>query len=290
MDHRLVDEFVRSASSPDDSVAPPALLAARVAYPTLDPHRWLAALDSLGETARQHIELGVGGRPSRRMRLRIVSEFFFGQLGFAGNREHYEDPRNSFLNDVIERRTGIPITLAVVFIEVARRAGLVMEGVNFPGHFLMRCPPDDSERSDSEPLIVDPFHGGAVLSDADCARLLRTHVGVDVLDPSMLQRAGKRAILLRMLLNLKRAYVRIRAFRMAHDVSDLVVALDPSALEELRDRGLLASHLQEYGSALRDLEAFLRQTGSSGQEAGPDDVKEVWDHVKALRRRLASLN
>ena len=290
MDHRLVDEFVRSASSPDDSVAPPALLAARVAYPTLDPDRWLAALDSLGETARQHIELGVGGRPSRRMRLRIVSEFFFGQLGFAGNREHYEDPRNSFLNDVIERRTGIPITLAVVFIEVARRAGLVMEGVNFPGHFLMRCPPDDTERSDSEPLIVDPFHGGAVLSDAECARLLRTHVGVDVMDPSMLQRAGKRAILLRMLLNLKRAYVRIRAFRMAHDVSDLVVALDPSALEELRDRGLLASHLQEYGSALRDLEAFLRQTGSPGQEAGPDDVKEVWDHVKALRRRLASLN
>jgi regulator of sirC expression with transglutaminase-like and TPR domain len=111
-----------------------------------------------------------------------------------------------------------------------------------------------------------------------------------VLHPSMLQRAGKRAILLRMLLNLKRAYVRLRAFRMAHDVSELVVALDPSALVELRDRGLLASHLQEYGSALRDLEAFLRLSGSQGQDAGQDDFKEVWDHVKALRRRLASLN
>jgi len=290
VDHRLVDEFVRAATSPDDSVAPPALLAARIAYPTLEPDRWLAALDSLGETARQHVDVGVGGRPSRRMRLRIVSEFFFGQLGFAGNREQYEDPRNSFLNDVIERRTGIPITLAVVFIEVARRAGLVMEGVNFPGHFLMRCPPESGDRSDVEPLIVDPFHGGTVLSDADCARLLRTHVGVDMLHPSMLQPAGKQAILLRMLLNLKRAYVRIRAFRMAHDVSDLVVALDPSALVELRDRGLLASHLQEYGSALRDLETFLRLTGSPGQDAVQDDVKEVWDHVKALRRRLASLN
>jgi regulator of sirC expression with transglutaminase-like and TPR domain len=290
VDHRLVDDFVRAATSPDDSVAAPALLAARIAYPTLEPDRWLAALDALGETARQHLELGVGGRPSRRTRLRMVSNFFFGQLGFAGNREQYEDPRNSFLNDVIERRTGIPITLAVVFIEVARRAGLVMEGVNFPGHFLMRCPPEPGDRSDVEPLIVDPFHGGAVLSDADCARLLRTHVGIDLLHPSMLQPAGKRAILLRMLLNLKRAYVRIRAFRMAHDVSDLVVALDPSALMELRDRGLLASHLQEYGSALRDLENFLRLTGSSGQEAAQDDVKEVWDHVKALRRRLASLN
>lgn len=290
MDPRLVDEFLRSASSPDDSVAPSALLAARVAYPTLDPERWLATLDALGEKARQHVELGVGGRPSRRMRLRIVSEFFFGQLGFAGNREHYEDPRNSFLNDVIERRTGIPITLAVVFIEVARRAGLVMEGVNFPGHFLMRCPAEPGDSGDTESLIVDPFHGGAILSDADCARLLRTHVGVDVLDSSMLQRAGKRAILLRMLLNLKRAYVRIRAFRMAHDVSDLVVALEPTSLVELRDRGLLASHLQEYGSALRDLEAFLKLSGVSGQDAGQDDVKEVWDHVKALRRRIASLN
>ena len=290
MDHRLVDEFLRSASSPDDSVAPSALLLARVGYPRLDPDRWLATLDALGETARQHVELGVGGRPSRRMRLRIVSDFFFGQLGFAGNRENYEDPRNSFLNDVIDRRTGIPITLAVVFIEVARRAGLAVEGVNFPGHFLMRCLPDADDSGDTEPLVLDPFHGGAILSDSDCARLLRTHVGVDVLHPSMLERAGKRAILLRMLLNLKRAYVRIRAFRMAHDVADLVVGLDPSALVELRDRGLLASHLRDYGAALRDLETFLQLSGTPGQDAGQDDVKEVWDHVKVLRRRIASLN
>ena len=116
------------------------MLLARVAYPRLDPAPLAGGSSTRwATTARQHLELGLGGRPPRRTRLRIVSEFFFGQLGFAGNHEHYDDPRNSFLNDVIARRTGIPITLAVVFIDVARRAGLAVEGVNFPGHFLMRC-------------------------------------------------------------------------------------------------------------------------------------------------------
>ena len=175
----------------------------------------------MGETARQHLELGVGGRPPRRMRLRIVSEFFFGQLGFAGNREHYEDPRNSFLNDVIERRTGIPITLAVVFIEVARRAGLAVEGVNFPGHFLMRCPPEPREHGDAEPLIVDPFHGGAVLSEDDCrACCAPTPAPRRAASRRCSQRAGKRAILLRMLLNLKRLVRADAVVPQARDVAD----------------------------------------------------------------------
>src|SRR5262249_31592777 len=133
----LVDDFLREVNSPGDSTVAAALTLAQVAYPRLEPAHWVDQLDTLGTPARQHLELGLGGRPPRRTRLRVISEFFFGQLGFTGNREHYEDPRNSFLNDVIARRTGIPITLAVVFIEVAHRAGLVVEGVNFPGHFLM---------------------------------------------------------------------------------------------------------------------------------------------------------
>jgi regulator of sirC expression with transglutaminase-like and TPR domain len=240
-----------------------------------------------GDAAREHLELGVGGNPPTRTRLRVVSDFFFGQLGFVGNRERYEDPRNSFLNDVIARRTGIPITLAIVFLEIAARAGLTIDGVNFPGHFLMRCPEPD--RPEPTALIVDPFNGGAVLSDADCLRLLKTHAGAEaMLEPGMLQPAGKQAILLRVLLNLKRAFVRMRSFDYARDVSELLVALDPSALTELRDRGLLASHLRDYSSALRDLEAWLAATAAQGDEVA--EVKEVWDHVKALRKRLASLN
>jgi len=286
----LVDDFLREVGSPDDSSVRAALTLAQVAYPRLETGYWVAELDALGSTARQHLELGVGGHPPRRTRLRVISEFFFGQLGFTGNREHYEDPRNSFLNDVIARRMGIPISLAVVFIEVARRAGLVVEGVNFPGHFLMRCPPDPREPEDPDTLIVDPFHGGAVLSEDDCLRLLRTHAGAEtLLEPGMLQSAGKRAIVLRMLLNLKRAFVRVRSFQQARDVAELLVALDPAALTELRDRGLLASHLRDYASALGDLELWL-QRADGQDEASRTEIKEVWDHVKALRRRLASLN
>jgi regulator of sirC expression with transglutaminase-like and TPR domain len=287
MNARLVDEFLAAVNATDESPARAALVAARVAYPKLDPTAWLAELDVYGDAARQHLELGVGGNPPTRTRLRVVSEFFFGQLGFVGNRERYEDPRNSFLNDVIARRTGIPITLAIVFMEIAGRAGLTIDGVNFPGHFLMRCPEPD--RPEPTALIVDPFNGGAVLSDADCLRLLKTHAGAEaMLEPGMLEPAGKQAILLRVLLNLKRAFVRMRSFDYARDVSELLVALDPSALTELRDRGLLASHLRDYSSALRDLEAWLAATAAQGDEVA--EVKEVWDHVKALRKRLASLN
>jgi regulator of sirC expression with transglutaminase-like and TPR domain len=290
MDPRLVDEFLSEATSAEESPARAALMLARVAYARLDADRWVAAIDDLGDTARRHVEIGIGGHPPRSARLRVVSDYFFGQLGFAGNHEHYEDPRNSLLNDVISRRTGIPITLAVVFIEVARRAGLRVEGVNFPGHFLVRCPPEPTEPGNAETLIIDPFHGGALLDEEDCLRLLRTHAGAEaLLGLAALETAGKRTTLLRMLLNLKRAYVRLRSFQQARDVTDLLVALDPSALTELRDRGLLASQLNDYSSAIRDLETWLHLQGSQAS-GDSDEVKEVWDHVKSVRKRLASLN
>lgn len=286
---RLVDEFVRAATSPDDNLPHCALLMARVAYPELDPTPFLRQLEHMGATARDHLEIGLGGSPPRRMRLRIVTEFVYGQLGFVGNQEQYDDPRNSLLNDVLSRRMGIPITLALVFIDVARSAGLAVEGVNFPGHFLVRCLPDDDDRTDSVPLLIDPFHAGALLTDAECIRLLRTHLGVDAtLDPGMLRTASKRDFLLRMLLNLKRGYVRLRSVAQAHAVTELLVALDPAALTEVRDRGLLASQLHDYASALRDLETWLRL--APAREDDREERQQVWDQVKDLRRRMASLN
>jgi regulator of sirC expression with transglutaminase-like and TPR domain len=287
---RLVDEFVTAARSPEDNLATCALLMARVAYPDLDPAPCLDALDRMGATARDHVEIGLGGAPPRRRRLRVVTEFVYGQLGFAGNEEQYDDPRNSLLNDVIVRRTGIPITLALVFMSVARRAGLRVEGVNFPGHFLVRCDADPIDTGDHEPLVLDPFHAGTVLSDSDCARLLRRHLGEDaVLEPALMRAAQKREILLRMLLNLKRAYVRLRSFPQAHAVTDLVVAYEPGALNELRDRGLLASQMRQYASALRDLETWMRFSPQTG-EGVAEERAVVFDHVRELRRRLSSLN
>ncbi len=289
MKARLVDDFVQEATGPGDNLPHCALLMARVAYPDLDPSPFLRQLEQMGATARDHLEIGLGGCPPRRTRLRIVTEFVYGQLGFVGNHEQYDDPRNSLLNDVLSRRTGIPITLALVFIDVARSAGLRMEGVNFPGHFLVRCLPDADDQADGRPLLVDPFHAGALLGDVECTHLLRANLGADAtLEPGMLRAASKHDILLRMLLNLKRAYVRLRSFAQAHAATELLVALDPGALSELRDRGLLAAQLHEYAAALRDLETWLRL--APGGEDEREDRQQVWDHVKDLRRRLASLN
>jgi regulator of sirC expression with transglutaminase-like and TPR domain len=217
----------------------------------------------------------------------------YDEEGFAGNQERYDDPRNSFLNDVITRRTGIPISLGVVYLDVARQAGVPMEGVNFPGHFLVRWKPPAGRRARPE-LIVDPFHAGASLSEADCRELLRKHLGDEAsYDRRLLARAAKRDILVRMLVNLKRLYVSMRSFPQARDTVELLLALDPLSLEELRDRGLLSYHLQQFPAALRDLETYLlsvSRSGGASDEESRDEYRQVWDHVKTLRRRVAGMN
>ena len=297
----FLHRFTEIAKSPDPDLAPAALFIARLEYPRLDAARYLEQLDAMGRTLSERIA-SLGPRAEPLARVRAISGYLFEDQGFAGNIEAYDDPRNSFLNQVLERRTGIPITLALVYIEVARRAGVRADGVNFPGHFLLRLPQTPEPPADGDDLIIDPFHGGTVLDEADCQRLLRKHAGDDApFDRRLLARASKQQILLRMLLNLKRIYVRMRSFPQARTLTELLLALDPSALTELRDRGLLAYHMNDFSMALRDLEAYLRftsrgETGPGAEtedeegESGQGEHAQIWEHVKALRRRVASLN
>jgi regulator of sirC expression with transglutaminase-like and TPR domain len=243
--------------------------------------------------------------------VRAFNEYLYDESGFCGNRDKYDDPRNSFLNEVMDRRTGIPISLAVVYLEVARRVGLRIEGVNFPGHFLLRAPVSDlpGERHGNGDVIIDPFHGGALLSEVDCRQLLRQQVGEDAaFDPALLAPATRHDIVVRMLVNLKRLYVRMRSFPQARFISTLLLAADPSAVSELRDRGLLAYHLQDFAAALKDLEEYLRLAPKSSIDspahdimAEPDeddeapaetedDATQIWEHVKTLRKRVAGFN
>ena len=228
------------------------------------------------------------GDASTSAGIRALNAYLFETLHFVGNRDKYEDPRNSCLNEVLDRRTGIPITLSVVYMEVARRAGLQVDGINFPGHFLVRCP----ETQNSPFLIIDPFHAGALLSEHKCRLLLQKHVGSDVaFSKSLLAPATRLQIIARMLLNLKRIYVHMRSFPQARDVTELLLAITPSALSELRDRGLLAYHLNDVTAALRDLQAYLRLTSMSELDKDArDEHQQIWEHVKTLRRRVAALN
>jgi regulator of sirC expression with transglutaminase-like and TPR domain len=295
----VTDHFVKSfthlALSPDPDLAVAALMIARVEYPTLDASRYLEQLDTLGREAARRVaaaksvpsEVPPSVDPDAFARINALNDYLFKELQFIGNDVQYEDPRNSFLNEVLDRRTGIPITLALVYIEVARRAGVQVEGVNLPGHFLLRCRARPGTMY-SRDLIIDAHHGGAIITEGMCRELLRRHVGESaVWDAQLLAHATKPQILARMLLNLKRVYVSMYSFPQARDITQLLLAVDPSALNELRDRGLLAYHLNDFSAALRDLQAYLQLSAKNG---GDDDHAQIWEQVKSLRRRVASLN
>ena len=288
----LVDGLIAASNAPGATLAPAALAIAAIEYPRLDSNRYLARLDAMGDGARRRIERHTHetGDGSTLACIRAVNAYLFDDEHFAGNRERYEDPRNSCLNEVLDRRTGIPITLSLVYMEVARRAGLQVDGVNFPGHFLVRCP--EATRRGGSGLIIDPFHGGALLSEPDCRLLLQRHVGDDVaFSKSLLAPATRPQIIVRMLLNLKRIYVHMRSFPQARLVTELLLAVTPSALSELRDRGLLAYHLNDVTGALRDLQTYLKLAGMSEVDKDERDEYElIWEHVKTLRRRVAALN
>lgn len=287
-------DLEHALNAPGSDLLPAALAIARVEYPALEAQPFVDQVDEMGRKAAERL----GTLPVLSTEtISTFNEYLYDEEGFSGNRAGYEDPRNSFLNEVIGRRTGIPLTLAVIYLEVARRAGLSVSGVNFPGHFLLRSQPGVV----GEDLIIDPFHSGALLSEVDCRQLLRHHVGDEAaFDASLLAPATRHDIIVRMLVNLKRLYVRMRSFPQARFVSTLLLTVDPSATSELRDRGLLAYHLEDFSSALKDLEEYLRLSPHDEQgdleieDEREDDEEEqparLLDHVKALRRRVAGFN
>jgi regulator of sirC expression with transglutaminase-like and TPR domain len=294
MKDSYIQEFSQLAASPERDLATPALMIARLECPSLDPAPYLTQLDAMGTTARQRLMESGCLQDARKSEtaVDVLNTYLFDEEGFTGNQDRYDDPNNSFLNEVLERRTGIPITLALVYMEVARRAGIHVEGVNFPGHFLMRYPPHRNEGTTTKDLILDPFHRGARLSERDCRRLFERHVGDESLfDPELLAPATKPQMLTRMLLNLKRIYVRLHSFPQARNVTELLLAVDPPAVTELRDRGLLAYHMNDFSAALRDLQQYLHFTsGAAVDEEARSDHEQLWEHVKTHRIRVASLN
>lgn len=252
-----------------------ALLVACEEYPGLELDGYLGRLDALGARARGLM----GAADPLEARIGSLNQLLFDSEGFRGNVEEYYDPRNSFLNEVLDRRKGIPITLSVVYMEVGRRAGLRVEGLGFPGHFLVRV------SGDGPGLVVDPFGGGAILDEAGCQqRLDRVYGGQLRMEPGMLQAVGTRLILARMLRNLKSVYVRQEDWIRSVRVLDLLLLIQPDSVEDLRDRGILYAALECYGPAADDLEAYLERVPEA-PEAG-----KLLPKIVELRRRAARLN
>ena len=251
------------------------LLVAKEEYPDLEVTAYLERLDAMGAEVQR---LADGSLDPHRL-IAALNEHLFQHLGFCGNAENYYDPKNSFLNEVLDRRTGIPITLSAVYLEVARRIGFPLHGVGMPGHFLVKYVGQDEE------IVIDPFGGGGLLSAADCQRRLdRIYDGKLCFDRGMLGIVGARQILARMLTNLKVIYFNSQEYAKALSIVERLVILQPSAAAEIRDRGLLSCQLKRYGEASADLDRYLRMAPEA------EDNEVIRDHLRALRQRTVALN
>ncbi len=246
--------FAAEVGRPDAqlNLARAALCMGLFEYPDLDVGAYVRQLDQLAESA-EPAALAAESPPV------ALARHLFQRQGFAGNQQAYHDPRNSFLNQVLDRRLGIPITLSLLYIEVARRLGIDAEGVGLPGHFVVRVAAV-GEAGEAEMLYLDPFHGGAQLSEDDCrARVRAISEGKLPFDPAYLLPVGARYILLRMLNNLKNAYASQRDQARALHVVERLLVLKPGDAEELRNLGLLHAGLGHLRQAVIALERYLAQ-------------------------------
>jgi regulator of sirC expression with transglutaminase-like and TPR domain len=252
-----------------------ALSIARIAYPDLDPAPSLRRLDDLAAAVRPRLF----PHASPEAAAIELAGYLFRECGFRGNREEYYDPRNSYLNDVLERRLGIPITLSVVLIETGARLGLPVEGVGFPGHFLVRL------AGSRGPLLLDPFFGGREIGEQELLARYRAAAGADApaLPPDALAPTGTPAILTRMLRNLLRLYLEQKDHAHALAAAELVLVLVPDSADEVRLRGLLYEHLECFGAALTDFQRYL--------ELAPEapDVDQIRGRVARLVRMAATI-
>ena len=260
--------FADAVAGENIDLARVALTIALPEYPDLDVAGHLSRLERLAERVSE----AAGADDSAYRRLACVDYVLFRQEGFQGNEDDYYDPENSFLNQVMARKRGIPITLSVLYMEVARRVGLEVQGVGFPGHFLVKTTCEDQE------IFVDPFHAGEVLSPADLQGLLdKLYGGRLQVQPQHLSGVSNRQIVQRMLNNIKLIYANRQDLQRCLRVVEQLVILNPDDAEQLRDRGLLRLRLQDGAGALTDLERFLELAPDSGSAA---TVREQIERIR----------
>jgi regulator of sirC expression with transglutaminase-like and TPR domain len=246
------DRFSQEIQRPDEGInlAAAALYIAQEEYPELDCGAYLQRLDTMAAQLRDR--LPAEAYPLKI--LRAISDYLFAAQGFVGNSQNYYDPRNSFLNQVLDRRTGIPITLALVYLELARRIDFPMAGVAMPGHFLVRPTVEDMA------IFVDAFHQGEIMFEEDCRDRLKQIYGLDArLRPHHLDPIGPRPFLARMLTNLKVIYLQQQDIPRALDAIERILLVIPDSLQERRDRGLIFYRQGQLAAAREDLKFYLLQ-------------------------------
>ena len=256
-------------------LAEAALLMACEEYPHLSLEPYLNQLDTMAE--RVCARIGPGEAPMDK--IEKINDVLFREYGFRGNAANYFDPRNSFLNDVIDRRLGIPITLSTIYLEVAGRLKLPIEGVGMPGHFVVKY------RSGNHEILLDPFNGGSVLTRNQCTRFLAHFAVRPGRNTELaLRRVTNRQILARMLDNLRMIYLKAETFDKALARVEMMVLLEPDIPTLRRDRGLLRLHVRQFPGAARDLRRYLENLPAAA------DREEIEKYLKEIERIRATLN
>jgi regulator of sirC expression with transglutaminase-like and TPR domain len=264
--------------SEDSSIdlAAGALAIARMEYPLLDVPYYVSRLESLAKRVRSRMR----SIPTPREMVALLGRVLCDEEGLRGNRDDYYDPRNSFLNDVLDRKLGIPITLSVIYMDVSRRVGFPVAGTGMPGHFLLK-----HYDVMSGEIVIDPFNRGRIVGNVECQQWLNEiYSGQVGLRAEFLQAVSNRDILTRMLNNLRQIYFTKQNLTKGLAVMDYLLAVPPTDLDLLRERGLVRLNLEQYLGAAQDLGAYLK--------ARPDaeDSGDVEETLEMLRQHLARLN
>lgn len=270
-------DFVRLVGRPDADfdLVHAALLVAAESRPDLDVQGELRRIDDWAAELKSHVEPSF----NNLQKLARLRNFAFEQLGFRGDAANYYDPSNSLLNEVMSRRRGIPLTLGILFLELGWRIGMPVEGVGFPGHFLVRL------SGEEEDVILDPFRRGMIVREDDRRRMIAEITGGRLeYDDAMTASVTKREMIVRLLRNLKAAFLREENDAQALLAVERLLVLHPDDPEEIRDRGLLQYRLRHFGAALEDLASYLRTRPDAADRA------QIEGHVGNLRRIVAELN
>jgi regulator of sirC expression with transglutaminase-like and TPR domain len=265
--------FIEAVDRGDDGVdlARAALLVAGEEYSQLPVEPYLARLDELAEMVRDRLD----NENAPLIVLQELLDTLFRRVGFRGNRESYYDPRNSFLNDVLDRKTGIPLTLGIITLEVGWRLGLPLAGVNFPGHFLVRFEGEDLR------LLVDPFDGGRMLFEDEAQSLLdRAYGGMVRVRPEFLRTARRRDMLVRLLTNLKGIYLNVQDSPRALSAVERILVIHPTAQSEIRDRGFLLARMGRSLEAIEQLEWYL---GAAPDASDAERIQAMVDELRGAR-------
>jgi len=264
----FVSEWVSFVENPNHNLIEKCLKLAQILeYPELDISKYIQKIHELGNSLK--LKIGTGKNPTYL--ISMLNEYFFEERGFLGNKEDYYDPGNSFLNVVLDKKTGIPITISIIYSEIAKYVGLDLRIVGFPGHVIVKY---------KDEIILDPFYHGILLTIEDLEENLNRNFGEDVeFIPEYLNEATTEQLLARLLRNLKNAYTQSYAYDKAIRCADMILEIQPESTEEIRDKGILEERLLHYDKSLPLLNKYLEL------EPEADDVDFILELIKSVREK-----